>query len=89
MANEPHNMDLASKRHFLSGTLLSVSADDDDFMEVIVENNGQVRVSYPRDCLEGHTLRQKLTSDMIGKKVLIYRQADLSEPLRIEIRSEG
>ena len=89
MVNEPHDVDLASKRHFLSGILRTVTTDEDDFIEVVVENGGQFRISYPLDTLEGKTLRDGLTSNMIGKKVLIYRMADLTNPLRIEIRPEG
>ena len=89
MANESCTVNLDVGRHYLSGTLLSVT-NEEGFIEVVVSDNGEkFRIFYPLDTLEGQALNEKLTTDMIGKNLLIYRMADLTDPLRIEIRPEG
>ena len=87
MANEACTVNLDIGRHYLSGTLLTVTTDEDGYIEVVVVENGEkYRIFYPLDTLEGQALNEKLTPDMIGTKLMIYRMADLTDPLRIETK---
>jgi len=47
-----------------------------------------VRIEFPMDSPEAQILKDKLTDDLQGKRVLIMRQGNETEPLRVAAKTQ-
>ena len=68
--------------------LFSEICEKDGFLQVRFELIENVVLEYPLDSREAIKLREKLTDEVRGWRVIVFRHDDPNEPLRVAIKTQ-
>lgn len=80
-----HEVRCLDKNEAIWGTLIDLH-DDGEFIKAVFEFREQVAIEHHVTSDVGRALRERLTGDMVGRRVAVYYYGEGDEPVRVAVR---